>query len=211
MARIIHIAALLASTITIALAADATTTIVVQPTNSPQHTDDTTFKAAVINSTNFFRTQHSSPWAHWNETLATYAKEYLDDNDDCEFEHSGGPYGENLAMGYQDVQGAVDGWGLERKDYDFDKGEFSEKTGHFTSMVWKNSTTVGCARKACEGKGWFLVCEYWPTGNVIGAFKESVGRQINGTRGAATKGLAGSGSWMPAVVIAAAVVLGVMW
>lgn len=153
-----------------------------KPGTSQELTDDASFRAAAINSTNFFRTQHSAPWAHWNETLATFAANYLNSLPDCAFKHSGGPYGENLAMGYQDVRGAIDAWGNERDHYDFDKGDFNEKTGHFTSMVWKESTTLGCARKACDGKGWYLICEYWPTGNILGHFQKSVGKQINGTK-----------------------------
>jgi hypothetical protein len=42
---------------------------------------------------------------------------------------------------------------------------------------------MGCARKECNGgtsggegdaPGWFVVCEYWPRGNVVGHFVENV-------------------------------------
>jgi hypothetical protein len=42
---------------------------------------------------------------------------------------------------------------------------------------------MGCGRKECNGGtsggegdalGWFVVCEYWPRGNVVGQFKENV-------------------------------------
>lgn len=61
---------------------------------------------------------------------------------------------------------AVDGWGEERNKYNFRDGGFSEATGHFTQLVWKASTDVGCGRVDCDGKGgsaqgWFVVCEYW--------------------------------------------------
>ena len=39
-------------------------------------------------------------------------------------------------------------------------------------MVWSNTTTVGCGRKACDGEdttpGYYVVCEYYPPGNVEG-------------------------------------------
>ena len=78
---------------------------------------------------------------------------------------------------------AVDGWGDERTKYDFKHGAFSEATGHFTQLVWKASTSVGCARMDCEGKGgtaqgWFVVCEYWPAGNVEGEFGAEVQREV---------------------------------
>jgi hypothetical protein len=43
---------------------------------------------------------------------------------------------------------------------------------------------MGCARKECNGDGgdeapgWYVVCEYWPRGNVIGQFKDNVQAQV---------------------------------
>lgn len=78
---------------------------------------------------------------------------------------------------------AVDGWGDERTKYSFANGGFSEATGHFTQLVWRSSTSVGCGRVQCDGKGgtaygWFVVCEYWPAGNVEGAYAQEVGREV---------------------------------
>jgi Cysteine-rich secretory protein family len=89
----------------------------------------------------------------------------------------------------------VDAWGDESAKYDFSKPTgFSEQTGHFTQLVWKATTDVGCGVANCsaddaddgaDGKavGWFLVCEYWPVGNVEGDhneyFEENVDRSIS--------------------------------
>ena len=55
---------------------------------------------------------------------------------------------------------AVDAWGNERDEYDFNNPQFTEQTGHFTQLVWKNTTTVGCGRKFCNGinsvSGWYV-------------------------------------------------------
>jgi uncharacterized protein YkwD len=64
----------------------------------------------------------------------------------------GGPTGENLAAGYANASNAVDAWADERTAYDFNNPGFSESTGHFTQVVWKATTTVGCGRVDCEGK-----------------------------------------------------------
>jgi hypothetical protein len=152
------------------------------PSTSPQYTSDPLFTSAILNSTNTYRLQHSASNVTYNTTLSRFASAYLSSvKDSCNFAHSGGPYGENLALGYPDVVTSIDAWGDERRNYNFKDPGFSEETGHFTQLVWKNTTTVGCGRVECgQGKGWYLVCEYWPRGNVIGEFGEMVGRPIKG-------------------------------
>lgn len=81
-------------------------------------------------------------------------------------------------------------WGNERAKYDFDgsQAKFGEDTGHFTQLVWKDTTDVGCAARWCQGwnagrGGWYLVCEYWPRGNVVGEFGSMVQRRVTGNGG----------------------------
>ncbi|KAI0127101.1 CAP domain-containing protein [Xylariales sp. AK1849] len=144
------------------------------PSNAPEFVNEDTFTSAILNSTNFYRTEHNASDVTWNSTLERYAEDYLDST--CEFEHSGGPYGENLAIGCSNATSCVEAWGNERDQYDFSHPDFSEETGHFTQLVWKNTTDVGCGAKLCPNdSGWYLVCEYWPPGNVIGEFGEEVG------------------------------------
>ena len=93
-------------------------------------------------------------------------------------------------------------------------------TGHFTQLVWKQTRSVGCGRVDCNGKngveGWFLVCEYWPPGNVGGEYVQEVEMQLEGgdgemisKPGGGPKVLGGAcgrerGSWMGWVVAAVA-------
>ncbi|KAK5002310.1 hypothetical protein LTR16_005730, partial [Cryomyces antarcticus] len=96
----------------------------------------------------------------------------------------GGLAGENLASNYMNTSAAIAAWAAEREVYSFQHPGFSETTGHFTQLVWKATTSVGCGRMACDGRngmqGWFVVCEYWPAGNVAGGFEENVDRQEQG-------------------------------
>lgn len=107
-----------------------------------------------------------------------------------------GPYGENLAFGFPNASAAVAAWGDEGQLYNFQKPTgFTEKTGHFTQLVWRSTAEVGCAAincgyshnnerkdthhtgmnlrsRAADGTmralGWYVVCEYLPAGNVVG-------------------------------------------
>jgi hypothetical protein len=55
-------------------------------------------------------------------------------------------------------------------------------------VVWSNTTTVGCGRQDCNGEdgtpGWYVVCEYYPPGNVEGDnnqyFVDNVKPQVKG-------------------------------
>jgi len=152
---------------------------------SAQYTDNLNFRTSILNSTNFYRYEHSASYIYWNDTLAQYALNY---SKNCVWEHSHGPYGENLARGYTNVIEAVDAWGNERAEYNFNTSDptgFTEETGHFTQLVWKSTQATGCGWTNCDGKngldGIFLVCEYWPAGNIVGQdnfyFKQNVARE----------------------------------
>ncbi|KAL9076770.1 MAG: hypothetical protein Q9161_000755 [Pseudevernia consocians] len=152
--------------------------------SSAQYTSDPTFESTILNSTNTYRANYNATALTWNVSLATYAASWASE---CHFTHSGGAPGENLAEGYATVTDAVDAWGDEGRRYDFQKAGFSESTGHFSQLVWKGSTSVGCGRADCEGRGgvpgWLVVCEYWPAGNVEGEFGEEVGREVGRLEG----------------------------
>ena len=58
-----------------------------------------------------------------------------------------------------------------------------EKWGHFSQMIWKSTTHVGCATVDCSGKGnmdsfakpaIYTVCNYGPAGNMGGAYAKNI-------------------------------------
>lgn len=144
-----------------------------QPEAPAKSSNLDSWSQSILDTQNAKRAEHQVGAFAWNETLASFAADYLE-KAQCNFEHSGGPYGENLAMGYPSAQAAVNGWYDEVKDYNFAQGDFSMATGHFTQMVWKGSNQLGCAKKECGGNGAYVVCEYYPRGNIIGAFAQNV-------------------------------------
>ncbi|ATZ46294.1 hypothetical protein BCIN_01g09180 [Botrytis cinerea B05.10] len=159
-----------------------------QPT-STSYTSDSQFQSDMVAAHNFYRGEQNVSNLEWNDTSAKIARDW---SKRCVFEHSGGPTGENLAAGYPNATSSVDAWGLERLKYSYSSPGFSEDTGHFTQLVWSNTTSVGCARTNCAGEndtpGWYVVCEYWPAGNVVNGgggdkeefFRDNVKEQVKG-------------------------------
>ncbi|KAH8665200.1 CAP domain-containing protein [Tricladium varicosporioides] len=180
---LLHVLPVLAATIvsTVTLTGSASTPTV----TSTSYTDDKTFKNDMLVAHNFYRAEHGAVALVWNDTSARYAADW---SKACVFEHSGGPTGENLVAGASNATTSIDAWGLERTSYDWNKPGFQEATGHFTQLVWKNTTSVGCGRTSCQGKnqtpGWYVVCEYFPAGNVVGSngqyFQDNVARISQG-------------------------------
>jgi len=87
--------------------------------------------------------------------------------------------GENIAMkwtsGGDDFTGeqCTDQWYSELPKYDFSRHS-GANAGHFSQVVWKNSSEFGVGRaKGADGK-WLVVANYLPAGNVVGHYKENV-------------------------------------
>lgn len=108
----------------------------------------------------------------WNRTLAAYARKYANTRIRyCELEHSNGPYGENIAEGYDNFSGkdAVNLWISENANYDHHSNScVGGECLHYTQVVWRNTVHLGCARAHCKSGWWFITCNYDPPGNYEG-------------------------------------------
>ena len=108
----------------------------------------------------------------WSDRLAKHAQEWADTLlARGEFGHRPNlTYGENL----YEIRGAaatparvVGAWAAESKYYDYRSNTCQGVCGHYTQIIWRDTTAVGCA--VARGRGrevW--VCDYDPPGNWIG-------------------------------------------
>ncbi|MGB6593927.1 MAG: CAP domain-containing protein [Candidatus Nitrosopolaris sp.] len=120
----------------------------------------------------------------WNKTLAAGAKTWAENLAATgKFEHSTccgafRDYGENIA-GFDPSQGvSAPGNGLmlmvaEKNNYH--GGPITpdipanQTIGHYTQMVWRNTTSVGCGTGSGSKLPYsILVCRYYPPGNIFG-------------------------------------------
>ncbi len=128
---------------------------------------------------NTYRQLHGVGPVTWSDTVAASAQAYIDT---CPAGHSGTQYGENLAWATYSapVGDVVTWWYSEEEDYDYNNPGFSSATGHFTQVVWKGTTEIGCAYKEGCTTGMYQtshtawICQYNPPGNYIGQFAENV-------------------------------------
>ncbi|KII93492.1 hypothetical protein PLICRDRAFT_35713 [Plicaturopsis crispa FD-325 SS-3] len=133
-----------------------------------------------LSAHNSFRAQHGASALTWSDNLASKAQQWANN---CQFKHSGGtlgPFGENIAAGTgdsYDIAAAIKSWTDESSQYDPNNPQPS----HFTQVVWKGSSQLGCAEAQCNGifdssfgPAKFFVCEYEAQGNIIGNFPANV-------------------------------------
>ncbi|OAQ32826.1 PR-1-like protein [Linnemannia elongata AG-77] len=126
----------------------------------------------ILDTHNKYRARHGAPALTWNAQAAAFGNNWIQA---CQFKHSGGKYGENLAAGYKDFKTGIDAWYNEVSKYNYNRPGFSMATGHFTQVVWKNTKSVGCAKKFCPGSNWTIyICNYDPPGNYQGQYEKNV-------------------------------------
>lgn len=147
---------------------------------------------AVLDKHNVYRCMHGVPLFTWDDAIAANAQAWADAGNYAHSPNSdrnirGEQCGENLAWGYPSRTGlsSTIAWYSEIKftepygtaDSFSDAVPSGEAIGHYTQVVWKTSTKLGCAKgkATVSGKaGDYWVCQYCSAGNYGGQFKEKV-------------------------------------
>ncbi|XP_018914952.2 salivary antigen-5 isoform X1 [Bemisia tabaci] len=119
----------------------------------------------------------------WDDELASKAQALADT---CRYGHDGASQravgrfrvGQNIGMTWITLEQRAEpnfasriyAWFEEVKKYKFGN-PFSPVTGHYTQMVWQDTSHIGCGYSYyLEGQRYtkVYVCNYGPTGNIIG-------------------------------------------
>ena len=100
---------------------------------------------------------------NYSETLAEAQSTDYSGN-----EYNGEKLGENI---YRGTNLTINGdevsslWYSEINNYNFSSPGFSSSAGHFTQIVWKATTKIGCGASCNNGTFCVVVCNYYPKGN----------------------------------------------
>lgn len=144
--------------------------------------------SGVLEAHNGVRRKHGLQPLTWSAKLANYSKQWTDhlgSGSHCQIRHRSGtpPYGENLyrasalrwSTGEREIlpvtiRNVVKAWTDEERWYDYNRNRCQpgKQCGHYTQIVWRKTTEVGCALKVCADKSQTWVCSYNPPGNFQG-------------------------------------------
>ncbi|MBV6492227.1 MAG: hypothetical protein LDLANPLL_00220 [Turneriella sp.] len=139
----------------------------------------TKFQKEILQRHNTLRAKHGVAPLKWSTEVEKVAQDWATKiaREDNMRHRNPNKYGENIFwMSGREPTGnnVVDAWYNEIKDYNYSNPGFSMKTGHFTQVIWKGSTELGCGSARSARGGVYVVCNYNPPGNYMGRFPENV-------------------------------------
>jgi len=164
-------------------------------TTSSANSNEPADFSGTVAAHNAWRSQVKVADLQWSDSLAEYAQNWANNLKfrGCEMAHNPNNqnYGENIYWSMemsstpkQVPKQVVDAWGSEIADYDYASNTCvsGKQCGHYTQVVWANTTHVGCGKATCVSQLLNItlnnyysvrsetvwVCNYNPPGNYNG-------------------------------------------
>jgi pathogenesis-related protein 1 len=115
------------------------------------------------------------PPLSWSQPLAAHAQRYADSlaRNGCNLQHSQTEHGENLfgGSGKNTPAEVVTRWAGEEQCFHYANfpASCSCTCGHYTQLVWADTTRLGCGMARCANGSEVWVCNYDPAGNYVGS------------------------------------------
>lgn len=123
---------------------------------------------------NLKRCWHRVADVKWSPKLADGAKAHAAKCTLAKDPVISGKIGENIAFGKGLGQiKAQDNWYMEFIFFPYGQKDGSDKTDHFSQIVWRETAEIGCASAKCGDQNYY-VCRYSPVGNVKGKYDNNV-------------------------------------
>ena len=166
--------------------------------SKPQPSANAGYQGEVLQCHNVHRANHSAPALTWSSSLAATAQQIAET---CNYGHSmgvgGAHYGQNIAAGVgpDEISKVISNMFYNHEEPYFN-GQYGnphptgfEKWGHFSQVVWKKTSQVGCHTCDCSSKGglkntggnvkpYFTVCNYAGPGNIAGQYAVNIGKPL---------------------------------
>jgi len=153
----------------------STSTSTSTQTNTPTTDTSLTQSQLAVKRHNEIRAEvYSGFGLVWSDTVAASAQKHADYLGATNtFDHGNSPYGENLyaSGGNATYVDAINSWHEEKADFNPQTkecyGEWYE-CGHYTQLIWQETTEVGCGKSSSSQWDSIIVCQYNPPGNYTG-------------------------------------------
>ncbi|CAF1012137.1 unnamed protein product [Adineta steineri] len=144
------------------------------------------FRQQALDQHNFYRKKHCTPPLVLDPALNDIAQSYAEHLAAIDtYVHSGTRFngqwmGENLSgldgrkFSYDTGAAPTNSWYNEIQSYNWSNPGIAKATGHFTQLIWKDTTRLGIGRaRSNTSNTVFVVGNYFPGGNLPGQFEKN--------------------------------------